>query len=190
MIGMTRGAAPSRALIGAAAAALLTAAFAAVPPAEVPRQVTRGSYQGTWYRNDRASNIAVWLEELKGGKVRMRYRYTVDNGSYGDSTDTGSGSSYSLAGTGPFRITYALEKDGVIRGTMTRTWVSVSSEITERNRFEIYRIEQGDRIYCRNYEVVREAVMSGVRTSSVRPDSSFVLVKATDEIVHWEELPF
>jgi hypothetical protein len=167
-------------------------------PAATPAQISsgtaprtsKGSFQGTWYRSDKQSKLAFWIEETKSGKVRLRYRYQIDNGGYGDSMESGSGNSYSLAGAGPFTITYALDKDGVIRGSMTRTWTTPGREIVEHNKFEIYRVEPGDRMVCRNFEILRQTNAGGVRTSTVSDDYEFVFMKATDEIVHWEELLF
>jgi len=180
--------------VSATGRAAAPAAAVAAPPAQVasgtaPR-TSKGTFQGTWYRSDKQSKLAFWIEETKSGRIRLRYRYQVDNGGYGDSTESGSGNSYSLAGTGPFTITYALDKDGVIRGNMTRSWSTIGREITERNRFEIYRIEPGDRMVCRNFEILRQTNVGGVRSSTVTDDYEFVFMKATDEIVHWEELPF
>lgn len=176
-----------------AMAALLTGLAglpaAASPPdaPEVPARTDAGSYQGTWMSRDRAAQLAFWFDESVK-PMQMRYRYEVRNSGYGDSGESGTGSSTSAAGAGVFKLTSRLDPDGVIRGTMERHWSSAGVEVIETNSFEAWRIEKGDRLYCTFSNRLSRMTRDGETTTTPLPDYSFTFAHLTDELVHWEEL--
>jgi hypothetical protein len=161
-----------------------------------PQQTSRGSWTGTWFLRDRAAKIAIWFE-LNGSKPKVRYRYELAGGSaYGDSKENGKGDSLSRIGPGSFTFTYTLGKDDVLRGRMVREWKNATTTVTESNDFYAFRAEPGDQLFFRFLNYQQETIEAGKDgqppTRKVIPlDATFFnFEKATDEIVHWEELPF
>ena len=161
-----------------------------------PPRTTRGEYTGSWYLRDRSAKVAIWIT-MKGNKPKVRYRYELSGGgAYGDSNDTGKGDSLSGVGPGTFTFTYSLGKDDVLRGRMVREWKNGSTTVSESNDFYTFRTDPGDQLFLRFLNYQRETIIKSengqppLRKVEPLDPTALTLERASDEIVHWEELPF